>query len=268
MKTYLVNCFCSNLMNSGNPAAIVLNFDEDNESKLAYANELHQPVTVYISSLGQKPTLEFYYPDSKMPLCLHGALAAAVILLKDSNMQDIFLITENGENFEVKKDQEDNLQIEVSMSITKSIEINEHEIAKMLNIDLNAFDDNLPLTMASAGSPKLLVPIKALQDHQQLEPNFEKIKQWSIDNHINGIYTYTPLKKNSNYYARGFNPKTGHNEDAATGVAAAVLASVLEKSIIVEQGHALNRPCSIHVTYNNQQSIWVGGKVKISKLLS
>ncbi len=71
--------------------------------------------------------------------------------------------------------------------------------------------------VASIGSPKLLIPIKQLDILATLNPKFDFIKKWSIENGINGLYVYSAdvNNKNHNYVARGFNPKGGKNEDAA-----------------------------------------------------
>lgn len=102
----------------------------------------------------------------------------------------------------------------------------------------------------------------------ELKPNYELIKKWSIENKVNGLYVYTPEThlNSSNFHARGFNPKTGHNEDAATGVAATALSLALKRNITVEQGYSINRPCCIVVTYIDANNILVGGQVTAAHL--
>ena len=110
----------------------------------------------------------------------------------------------------------------------------------------------------SVGSPKLLAPIISSSVLTQLTPNFSEILAWSLAKHVNGLYVYTHLE-NEQWLARGFNPKTGHNEDAATGVAAAALALALNKNLIVNQGISIDKPSQITVTFNNLKCILVGG---------
>ena len=120
---------------------------------------------------------------------------------------------------------------------------------------------HLPMGVASVGSPKLLIPIVSSHELFKLKPNFAIIEKWSIENNVNGVYAYARDENDLVFHARGFNPKTGHNEDAATGVAAAVLSMLLKKDIIVKQGRSINQPCSIFVRYLSKESIWVGGLV-------
>lgn len=96
-----------------------------------------------------------------------------------------------------------------------------------------------------------------------MSPNYLEIEKWSIANKVNGIYAYSAYDERvDSFVARGFNPLTGHNEDAATGVAAAALSYQLKKSITVKQGNMLGLACKINVCYANQNSLWVSGKVK------
>jgi len=82
MKIKQVNCFCTDHDGSGNPAAIVLEFTGSHIEKQRLAKKLNLPVTVFVSYKGQYPFLEFFYPSTKMPLCIHGALAAAKVLFE------------------------------------------------------------------------------------------------------------------------------------------------------------------------------------------
>jgi PhzF family phenazine biosynthesis protein len=118
------------------------------------------------------------------------------------------------------------------------------------------------MTVASVGSPKLFVPLRSVEALATLHPNFDLIKQWSLDNGINGLYVYAlestdPLL----LQARAFNPKTGQNEDAATGVAAAALALVFKENLIIKQGYFIGKPSQLMITYHHPEEIYVGGKI-------
>lgn len=82
---------------------------------------------------------------------------------------------------------------------------------------------------------KLSVPLKSFELLDVLKPNFDWIAEWSKKNTVNGLYVYTKDVSNNdfNFCARGFNPKAGHQEDAATGVAAAALSLALKHNIVV-----------------------------------
>src|SRR3990167_3802333 len=259
MDISLVNCFVTDQVNSGNPAAVVTNFSGSDVDRLALAKKLGSPVTVFISDVhADRPVLQFFYPDTRMPLCIHGTLASAKVILEWRNTDQLICLTEAGEPLVIKKNNEKNFQVEVSSRDIGAYIVNVENFLSMLNLNyVNYIDDDLPFCVASVGSPKLLVPLNSLKCLSELQPNFELIKNWSIENNINGLYVYTneTINSSADFHARGFNPKTGHNEDAATGVAAAALSSVLKKNITIEQGDFIKKPCAITVTYINPKSI-------------
>lgn len=262
MKTSIINCFCTNASNdSGNPAAVVVGFCGDKAEKQKYAAELGMPVTVFISDENSSiPVLEYYYPKSEMPLCLHGTLAAAYVLFENHTGNKIKCLTASGNPLTIERS-ETLIQVEVCEKPVSKITVNIDDIQKMLNLaDINLIDRNLPLGVYSVGSPKLLIPIISSDAVSQLKPSFSQILSWSFASQVNGLYVYTK-KTSEKFFARGFNPKTGYNEDAATGVAAAALALCLKQNILIEQGHSLNRESEIIITYHNEKSIFVGGKI-------
>jgi len=264
MEIDIVNCFCTQQANSGNPAAIVRHFTTNSNEKQKLAKDLGLPVTVFLSERNHDHChVEFFYPQIEMPLCLHGTIGAAYIVLKDEKINNLILIARNENKLQIRR--EGNvIQVCVSQQSIPATILNKNLLTKMLNIkSIDEFDHQLPLAISSVGSAKVLVPLKSFESLASLKPNFDLIAEWSRENGINGLYVYTKCFKDGDFdfYARGFNPKTGHNEDAATGVAAAALALPLKRSIVVCQGQFIQRPSEINVSYDNPDNIWVGGKV-------
>lgn len=268
-KIFVVNCFCSDASGSGNPAAVVTDFENDDSECQMLAKKLRKPVTVFISDVTEeKPTIKFFYPDTRMPLCLHGTLAAGKIIFATRKQQELICLTDEGRPLYISKFGKECLQVKVSSQELNEYDINKEIVTKMLNLfNTNDITEDLPFYVSSVGSPKLLIPLRSLKLLMNLQPNYQLIKKWSIENNVNGLYVYTKetYSDSSSFHARGFNPKTGHNEDAATGVAAAALASALKKDIKVEQGYAISNPCLIIVTYNSPVEILVGGKISATE---
>lgn len=169
-----------------------------------------------------------------------------------------------GKILKLNKDVDRNFEVEVcSESVNQPSILSLAVGADLLNIDSGDISKTLPFVVASVGSPKLLIPVSSADILANLSPNYLEIEKWSIANKVNGIYVYSVYDERAySFVARGFNPLTGHNEDAATGVAAAALSYQLKKSITVKQGHMLGLACKISVRYANQYSLWVSGKVK------
>ncbi len=263
MRTDLINCFCTQDKNSGNPAAVVSGATMNQSEKQHLAKKLNTPVTVFLSeSQNDHFHLEFFYPDTEMPLCLHGTIAAAFVLFKNTTSKNLTCITKNKAEL-LARQEKDIIQIRVSTSQTPTIHPDKIKIVEMLNLNsIDEIENTLPLTVSSVGSPKLLVPLVSFASLAALKPDFNLIAQWSCDHKINGLYVYTKDTQHNffDFYARGFNPKTGHNEDAATGVAAGALALSLQKSISVGQGIFMKQPSEIRVSYHDPENIWIGGR--------
>jgi trans-2,3-dihydro-3-hydroxyanthranilate isomerase len=225
---------------------------------------LQLPVTVFIDRADSPiPVLHFFYPDIEMNVCLHGALAAVFILFNRRKTHHITVSNSVGTLFEAIKLDNNIVQIKVSAESPPAYTIDPAILAQLLNLaDFSEFSQDLPMTVASVGSPKLLVPLKSLTTLAALHPDFDLIKKWSIENRINGLYLYAQESSENNlFYARAFNPKTGQNEDAATGVAGAALALVLKKNIIIKQGQFIDRPSMLIITYHSPEEIYIGGKI-------
>lgn len=264
LEIFKMNCFCSDAVDSGNPAAVITNFIGNDSERQYIAKRLAKPVTVFLTSTDELPNIKFFYPDTQMPLCLHGTLAAGKLLFGDKNQQQITCLTDEGKSLCISKSEDECLQVKVSVQKFDNFNVDTNIVGKMLHLnDCHDISRDLPFFVSSVGSPKLLVPLKSLKLLSNLKPNFALIKQWSLENKVNGLYVYSneTTWDNSNYHARGFNPKTGHNEDAATGVAAGALGLALKKNIKVQQGLTMSNPCLISVTYKNPSEIFVGGKV-------
>lgn len=268
MDIITVNCFGNGAVGSGNPAAVIIHFTGSRNEKQAIANKLNFPVTVFITDPTEKiPLLEYFYPTAQMLLCLHGSLAAAKILHQIYEKENLRCITASGEILSFFCS-EHSVQVEVSVKDVPFIAVNKKEIYTLLNLsEHHLIDHNLPFGVVSVGSPKLLIPIISTKAVTTLKPCFEKILNWSLFHGVNGLYVYARNENNktADFIARGFNPKTGHNEDAATGVAAGALALALKQSIVVEQGQELNRPCRMNVIYLNKSKALVGGITNVAK---
>ncbi len=263
-EIFLANCFVTAQDNSGNPAAVVINFTGDDSDRLAFAKKLGEPVTVFISDLSAKePELKFFYPNFQTTLCIHGTLAAAKFLFSKTNKNALTCLTHEGEKLNLIKSEQGYLQLKVSQKKFAELNVKKETVCKMLNLsNSNSLLNDLPFCISSVGSQKLLIPLDSLKSLSELKPNYEYIKTWSEENKINGIYVYTKEPSStSNFYARGFNPKSGQNEDAATGVAAGALSLALKRNIKIEQGNFMGKPCVIVVEYISADNLLVGGKV-------
>lgn len=268
MKVTYVSCFCTNEIPSGNPAVVVEEFAGDDHDKQKLATKLNFPVTVFVEKMGSKFLLRFFYPLREMPLCIHGSLSAAYVLMEQQGLAYLHALTKSNQELLFKKSK-DVVQLEISQGEVLPIPFLRNDLNKMLGVECrNVLNKNLPNCISTIGSPKLLVPLVSYPILAEIEPNFSFIKQWSIDNNINGLYVYTDDTRDEkvDFIARGFNPKGGDNEDAATGVAVGALYTALKysdnKEIRVKQGEFIKKPSYI-LASSNQGKLFIGGKIRI-----
>lgn len=270
MQIKHISCFCTDDPQSGNRAAVIENFVNDDADKQKLAAELNLPVTVFIERQATTPLLRFFYPLREMPLCIHGALAAAYFLCNKTTGDTIHAITKDQQSLTILKKPNDVFQLAVAKGTILPETISTTTVDQMLGINFQvARDHQLPFCVATIGSPKLLIPLTSFASLAELRPDFNFIKQWSLENNINGLYVYTAdvRDQNTDYVARGFNPKGGNNEDAATGVAAGALYTALslpsQQEICVAQGEFMQQPSRL-VIASTADKILVGGKVRLN----
>ena len=260
----ILYCFCTDLPHSGNPAGVIFNFPGDKSEKQKLANQWQLPVIVFIEKADSSiPILQFFYPNIEMNLCLHGALAAVFLLMNQRQIDHITISNAVGTLYQAIKLDHQVVQIKVSAEPVPTYAPDLKLLKQLLNLtEIGEISTDLPMMVASVGSPKLFIPLRSPEILATLHPDFDLIKQWSLDNKINGLYVYAPESTHPLLLqARAFNPKTGHNEDAATGVAAAALALIFKKNLIIKQGHFIGKSSQLMVTYHNSEEIYVGGKI-------
>lgn len=122
-------------------------------------------------------------------------------------------------------------------------------LARALGLDAADLGD-LPARVVSTGAPHMLVELRDRAALDRARPNMAELATLLRAAGGQGCYLFVrdPL------VARFFNPIAGIPEDPATGSAAGPLAAFLiangvlhSETIVVEQGHALDRPSRIEV---------------------
>lgn len=102
-----------------------------------------------------------------------------------------------------------------------------------------------------------------------MRPNLALICQWCKKYIVNGIYVYSDDTEHSHsdHVGRNFNPLFSHQEDVATGVAAAALAFMLnlkndkkKHHFTIEQGANLGRSSRIDISIDPEK-ICIKGEV-------
>jgi PhzF family phenazine biosynthesis protein len=268
MNIKIVNVFSSNNQ-GGNPCAIVDNAIKlSGEEMQSIATRINLPETIYIIPNKNQHLLRFFATKGELPLCCHGILGAAFYLFKLKGAKYIN-IESYIDNIKVNVEYCDGL---ISMSIANNGKILETNIdvsiiIAMLAINKGSISKDLPYAIASIGSPKLLVPIINRNTLFNIVPNLDLMTTWCKNHAINGIYAYSndTINSSASYVGRSFNPLFSHQEDVATGAAAAALGQMLcansgrlEGAYTIEQGANLGRPSKIFISITPKNIIIKG----------
>jgi PhzF family phenazine biosynthesis protein len=258
-------CFGATAL-SGNDAVVVSGPELSGwslEDRQQFTIDEHAHACVFVDaddSASGPFTLDFYYPHTRSPLCLHASLAAADHIWKTGQHGGVLLLTSSMKKQALAFDKAgDDIFVSVDIQQTDFPDVSISDVAKLLRCDAGVLVSSPDV--ASVGSPKLLVEVASEDVLYSLRPDLEGITEWGRTNGVNGCFAYTRMGASPNQYAgRNFNHLDATLEDAATGVAAGALSVRLNADITVYQGQNLDNPCVIRAS-RTAGKIRVGGRV-------
>ncbi|MGW8393836.1 PhzF family phenazine biosynthesis protein [Pseudoduganella sp. HUAS MS19] len=249
MAIYELKCFGAR-PGAGNAALVILDGPAVAEERQAFARSANKSACVFVDGA----TLDYYYPHTRSPLCLHATLAAARVLLADApgpltvrtamRAQELVL-TRSGAALFVR------LAPQVAPAVTPPADLAERLLAAP-GLALVS-----PPAVASVGSPKMLVEVADCATLHSLRPNLAAVVEWGKANGVNGIYAWC-RRPDGALEGRNFNHLAPANEDSATGVAAGALTRHLGRSLDLYQGAPLGQPCRLRTRLDGDQ-ILIGG---------
>ncbi|MEQ5841897.1 PhzF family phenazine biosynthesis protein [Paraburkholderia acidicola] len=257
MNTHRMLCFGRTDV-SGNAAIVVEDFALTESERLEFARQQDAAATVFIATdAAGNIVLDYYYPHTRSPLCLHATLAASALLFERNpdSARIQFVTSMHRQILEVERTHDDIL-IGLKPQRCPALNIDLAETAQLLRakpVELTGIP-----RLASVGSAKLLVEVADQSTLQALRPDLAAIARWSRTHGVSGLYAYCRLADDI-YAGRNFNHLEPHLEDVATGVAAGALAVLLERSITLLQGDALGQPCTLTARYLDG-AVQVGGR--------
>jgi PhzF family phenazine biosynthesis protein len=268
MRTTELLCFGATPGN-GNPALVVEDGPAEPAARQALARERNITV-VFIDRPGAhgqtQRVLDYWYPHTRSPLCLHATLAAAHVLFDDraaasrephagSPAPTLTVTTAmRGQALVLSREADD---FYVQLSVQHAPELTAlPDLAALLRRP-GLVPVSAPRT-ASVGSPKLLVELADTDTLYALEPDLAAIAAWGKATGVNGLYVWC-RRADGGVEGRNFNHLDPALEDSATGVAAGALTALLGHGLILQQGHATGRDCLIR-TRIDAGTILVGGR--------
>lgn len=258
MTHHLLTCF-GLASGGGNPALVIEHNHDDEAQRQLIAQASGVSACVFIDRQADGAVvLDYFYPHTRSPLCLHATLAASQVLLTAEGAPDSLSVTTamHGQSLQLCR-RAHSFLVGVAPQTPPAVALESYLPSELLAEQLTLA--SLPV-IASVGSPKLLLEVADRTTLRALRPNLELIADWGRLHGVNGCYAYCRLD-DGQYEGRNFNHLDPAREDCATGVAAGALAWHLQKSMSVQQGHVTQQPCLIEVELQNGLA-WVGGMVQ------
>lgn len=260
MERYLVDVFTTE-PGKGNPAAVVLGAGGLSGAEMAGMASSLGVETTFLDGA----TLRYYQPSGvAMTLCGHGTLAALAVLRKLGRAGRFSVSTPLGDLLVSL----DSYLLGMVMPPVTFAEPVAAEIAgRGLGISSDLIDG--PVQVASAGRPKLMVPLRSTEELDRLSPDPAAVEEVCAATGATGIYPFTLNARSFGAVAdaRHFPAGAGLYEDPVTGVAMVALAWYLWRhgaapgcgSIKIEQGHAMGRPGMAAVRQEGDGRTWIYG---------
>jgi PhzF family phenazine biosynthesis protein len=263
MHVHTLLCFGATA-GAGNPALVIEDDRSPPDARQAFARE-RNTTCVWIDPPQQDgiaAIVDFYYPHTRSPLCLHATLAAAERLFARLGAHPPLAVTTamHGQPLALTREG-DQLFVRLAPQDAPQPPLAPDLPARLLGITADAIA--APQCVASVGSPKLLVGVRDAATLDALAPDLEAIAHWGRQHGVNGLYAYcrTANEPHAQFEGRNFNHLDPRLEDSATGVAAGALTVLLGHALTVRQGRATGHDCLIH-TRIEDGAILVGGRVE------
>ncbi len=260
MTIHLLKCFGA-APGGGNPALVVEHDASTETERQQFALEHQVSACVFIDRQPDGAiVLDYFYPHTRSPLCLHATLAAAHVLLAAPGAPASLSVQTAMHHQPLRLARRaQGLFVGLAPQAPPALVIEHYLPSELMGQHMHLLS---PPVVASVGSPKLLLEVADSTTLRALRPNLELIADWGRLHGVNGCYVYCKLA-DGHYEGRNFNHLAPGLEDSATGVAAGALAHQLRQSLSMSQGYVTNQPCLIRVEYGTD-AIEVGGMVQSS----
>lgn len=270
MKFFIVDAFTDKPF-GGNPAGVVL-LDSDafpkDELMLSIASELRFSETAFIKRhAAQEFTIRYFTPKAEVDLCGHATIASFYLMHQKGLASGQCLCHTQAGDLNITVGEKVMMQMATPRIVAT---INEtEEIYRAL--DITNYRPAMPVKVAYAGLPDIMIPLPDVATLQSLQPDMEAIS--AITKKYDSVSFHVFAFGNDGYTAhvRDFAPLYDIPEESATGTANASLTYYLQQcgclGNVAEcaflQGEAMGRPSVIATKIQADGNIFVGGKAAI-----
>jgi PhzF family phenazine biosynthesis protein len=261
MQIHTFRCFGEHA-DDGNPALVIEDEPSSPDARQATSRE-HNMTCVWIdpsNEPGVVAVVDYFYPHTRSPLCLHATLAVAqrLFMVHGLASERTVKTAVRGQRLGLVAGANDEVFVRLQAQDAPQPQLTPDLVERLLHAP--GLTPLAPPRVASVGSPKLLVEVADAATLYGLVPNLPAIVAWGKGVGVNGLYVYYRLS-NGSYEGRNFNHLDPALEDSATGVAAGAVTALLGHGITLLQGRATGRACLIRTRIEGPD-ILVGGRVR------
>jgi PhzF family phenazine biosynthesis protein len=255
METFELKCFGVRA-GEGNAALVVIGDTGDAAVRQSFAANAGKPACAFVDAGDAEAhfTLDYFYPHTRSPLCLHATLAAARVLLARQAGPLRVRTAMRGQLLTLSL-RDDEVFISLSRQQAPSPTL-PAGLPEQLLAQAGLRLMSAP-AIASVGSPKLLLEVADSATLSALQPDLPAIMAWGKEHGVSGCYAWC-RRDDGAFEGRNFNHLDPSLEDAATGVAASALSLHLGRSLTLYQGAQLGQPCKLQTVLDGEQ-ILIGG---------
>ncbi len=261
----------------GNPATVVLGADHVTDKTLySIAREMNVRETVFVSK-SKTADFRFRYMTPKREIgfsghptiaAFHALVEAGYIdLVKDVTMTRLETNTGILDIEIVRNESTGHHEIQITHKKPQFLNTYDpKDYVEALGLSLADIHSPNPLQTISTGTPHLIMPVSTQRSLDRIKPNWDRLKELQADSDYVSLSVFTrdTREPTSDAQVRHFGPAVGVYEDPVSGSAAGSLGSYLIRygfmeatypvtSIVIEQGHYVERPGRIFVEVRGDQ---------------
>ncbi|NVJ68723.1 MAG: PhzF family phenazine biosynthesis protein [Alphaproteobacteria bacterium] len=244
---------------TGNPATVILDTSSYSDpERQAMARECSTSETIFLGARQADGfPVRFFTPQTEVPSCGHGALAAAYVIetLFGAAALDAGLQSPSGRMAIGKStSKEDHYWVSVKTPTGFTEAPMTPEIAHAFTLNSGEVGNCYWISETSASAKRALLHYTGNTPIWQLQPNRHALKQWLKGLQAGGAFLFQ--QQDRRFLGRFFAPQIGLQEDPVNGNSSAALFSLATNvlglssptsDIVVEQGHAVGRPGQVHI---------------------
>ncbi|GGL92966.1 phenazine biosynthesis protein PhzF [Streptomyces cinereus] len=271
---HLVNVFAESHF-GGNPLAVFPHADGLNDEQMqSIAQQFNLSETVFIfaptdlHATKAVANLRIFTPNYEMPLAGHPTLGSGFILKSLNDLPSQFVVNTQAKAVEIFTSNS-RIQIKIQGYQAKQINADKASLAALSGINTDDFVGHA--YFINSGTQQILVELTNRQALANVQIDMPKLRELNIDN------PFKTTKEPSIYYwfddgdiihsRMFFEQNNSLVEDSGTGSACANLGAYFISqnhypiSKAIHQGDDMGRPNRLTLKVDNEQNIFVGGKV-------